>query len=64
MLEAAETAASPSGCVSGFTTGKGGAIATVNGHSGSWTLSADNGTAKAAKLKSAVHIGDTLTLHG
>ncbi len=64
VLEAAQTASRPSGCVSSVASGKGGAITSVNGQEGTWTLSADDGTPKAAKLKSAVHIGDTLYLHG
>lgn len=63
ILEAAKSGSRPSGCVASFATGRGKAIAAVNGQSGSWTLSADQGSAKAAKLGSAVHIGDTLYLH-
>jgi hypothetical protein len=63
VLEAAKSSATPSGCVTAFLTGKGGAISSVDGHAGSWMVSADQGKAKAAKLTSAVHIGDTLYLH-
>ncbi len=64
VLEAAKASSKPAGCVTAFTTGKGGAIASVNGQAGSWTISADNGAAKPAKLKSTVQIGNTLELHG
>jgi hypothetical protein len=63
VLEAAKSASSPSGCVTAFTTGKGGVISAVNGQPGSWTVSADGGKAKKAKLAGAVQIGDTLYLH-
>ncbi len=63
VLEEAQTASSPAGCVTALSAGKGGAITSVNGNAGTWTLSTDDGNAKTAKLKSPVHIGDTLYLH-
>jgi hypothetical protein len=67
VLEAAETASSPAGCVSGFAPSSGkGAIAQIDGQpvtSGeSWDVSVDGSIAKQAKGSSAIHVGDTIYL--
>ena len=68
VLEAAETAATPAGCVSGFTpsTGKG-SITSINGSpnppAASWQLSLDGGAEAPAKANKAIGIGDVIYLH-
>jgi hypothetical protein len=68
VLQAAETSATPAGCVTGFTpsTGKG-SITSINGSpnpaAASWQLSIDGGAEKPAKANKAVAIGDTIYLH-
>jgi hypothetical protein len=67
VLEAAETAARPSGCVTGFTPASGnGPITSIDGapspaHAG-WSVSIDGGREKQAKRNSPIHIGDTIYL--
>jgi hypothetical protein len=68
LLGAAETKASPAGCVTGFTPTTGsGAITQVNGQpsppAAKWKVSIDGGAEKAAKRSSPVAIGDTVYLN-
>jgi hypothetical protein len=68
VLSAAETAATPGGCVTSFAAVKGkGAITQINGSAASgatsWKLSVDGGAPKAAKATSAIALGDTIYLH-
>ncbi|HEX4435573.1 MAG TPA: hypothetical protein VH061_02140 [Solirubrobacteraceae bacterium] len=68
VLEAAETSASPAGCVSSFTAVKGkGAITQVNGFpepaEARWQVSIDGGAEKAAKANAAIGLGSTIYLH-
>jgi hypothetical protein len=67
VLQAAETTAKPSGCVSSFLPTSGsGSLTQVNGApspaEAKWDVSIDGGTAKAAKLSSKVELGDTISL--
>ncbi len=67
VLEAAETASTPSSCVTGFTpaTGKG-AITSIDGAPSpaqpKWEISIDGGPEKLAKATSAIGLGDTIYL--
>jgi hypothetical protein len=67
VLDAAESASTPAGCVSDFAPSSGkGAITQIDGRpatSGeSWQVSVDGGAAKQAKGSSAIHVGDTIYL--
>ncbi|HTZ88411.1 MAG TPA: hypothetical protein VMB05_17230, partial [Solirubrobacteraceae bacterium] len=67
VLEAAETASRPAGCVTSFAAVKGkGAITQINGSpepaGAGWQVSIDGGPAKAAKATTAIHLGDTIYL--
>jgi hypothetical protein len=67
VLNAAETAATPSGCVSAFTPSNGkGAITSIDGLPSpagpGWSVSIDGGTTKPAKASTAIHLGDTIYL--
>jgi hypothetical protein len=67
VLEAAETSATPAGCVSGFTPTSGkGAITSVddspNPPQASWQVSIDGGAEKQATRKTPIGIGDTIYL--
>jgi hypothetical protein len=67
VLQAAETAATPAGCLSAFTPGSGkGAISSIDGLPSpagpGWSVSIDGGTAKPAKASTAIHLGDTIYL--
>jgi hypothetical protein len=67
VLEAAETASSPAGCVSSFQAVQGkGAITQVNGFPAvaepDWMLSIDGAPAKSATAGAAIHLGDTIYL--
>jgi hypothetical protein len=67
VLEAAETAATPAGCVSGFTPASGkGAITSIDGSpnppQASWQVSIDGGPEKQATRKTPIGIGDTIYL--
>jgi Prenyltransferase and squalene oxidase repeat len=63
VLTAAESAATPAGCVTSFapTSGKG-AITQVNGVSGAWQYSIDDGKLKTAKPTASIGVGDTVYL--
>jgi hypothetical protein len=67
VLEAAETASTPSACVTAFTpaTGKG-AITSINGVPATpepkWGISIDGGAEKQAKGTTAIQLGDTIYL--
>jgi hypothetical protein len=68
VLEAAETASSPAGCVTSFVAVKGkGAITQVNGApqpaEARWQISIDGGAEKTAKATSSIALGDTIYLH-
>jgi hypothetical protein len=67
VLEAAKAAATPSGCLSSFGTGEGGAITQVSGYPESpearWQLSVDGGAGAQARTSTVIHLGDTLYLH-
>jgi hypothetical protein len=67
VLEAAETAAKPSGCVSGFTPASGnGPITSIDGAPSpagpGWSVSIDGGRERPAKRSSPIHVGDTIYL--
>jgi hypothetical protein len=67
VLEAAESAATPSGCVSAFTPASGnGAITSIDGHpsppEAKWDVSIDGAAEKQAKRNTAIDIGDTIYL--
>lgn len=67
LLEAAESASSPSGCVTSFTAIKGtGPITQINGApdpaQASWNVSIDGGPAEEAKGSRAIKLGDTIYL--
>jgi hypothetical protein len=67
VLEAAETAAPPAGCVSAFTPTSGkGAITSIDGSptpaAASWQVSIDGGAEKQATRKTPIAIGDTIYL--
>ena len=67
VLEAAQAASQPAGCVSGYapTTGKG-KLTTIDGTSATaghpWQVSLDGAKAASAKLASKVAVGDTIYL--
>ncbi len=68
LLEAAETAATPAGCVTGFTPSDGkGSITSIDGSPNpavaSWQMSVDGGAEKPAKASKSITIGDTVYLH-
>ena len=68
VLEAAETAATPAGCVTAFTPSSGkGSITSINGSpnpaAASWQLSIDGSAERSAKGNKALAIGDTIYLH-
>jgi Prenyltransferase and squalene oxidase repeat len=67
VLEAAESASSPAGCVSALTPTSGkGAITSINGApspaEASWEVSIDGGAEKRARRGSSIQIGDTVYL--
>lgn len=67
VLEAAESQATPVGCVTAFSPSSGkGAITSIDGQptspSATWELSIDDGPEKPAKATSAIHLGDTIYL--
>ena len=67
VLRAAETASTPSGCVTSFEPGEGkGAITQIDGvpvaPSESWLVSIDGGKEKLAKRNAPVTLGDTIYL--
>lgn len=67
VLEAAETSATPAGCVSGFTPASGtGAITSIDGSpnppQASWEVSIDGSAEAQATRKTPVGIGDTIYL--
>ena len=67
VLEAAEAASSPAGCVTSFGAVKGkGAITQIDGApspaAARWQLSIDGKTEKAAKASAAIALGDTIYL--
>jgi len=67
VLEAAETSATPSGCVSGFTPTSGkGAITSIDGSpnppQASWQVSIDGAAEQQATRKTRIGIGDTIYL--
>lgn len=67
VLGAAETSATPAGCVSGFTPTSGkGAITSIDGSpsppKADWQISIDGGAAKQATRKTPIAIGDTIYL--
>jgi hypothetical protein len=67
VLEAAETSATPAGCVSGFTPTSGkGAITSIDGSpnppQASWRVSIDGGAETPATRKTHIGIGDTIYL--
>lgn len=67
VLEAAESDASPAGCVTSFAAVKGkGAITHINGSpepaEAGWKVSIDGAAATTATGKTAVHLGDTIYL--
>jgi len=67
VLEAAETSATPAGCVSAFTPSSGkGAITSIDGSpnpaQASWHVSIDGGAETQATRKTRVGIGDTIYL--
>jgi len=67
VLEAAETSATPAGCVSSFTPTSGkGAITSIDGAptppSASWQISTDGGAETQAKRATKIEIGDTIYL--
>ncbi len=68
VLEAAEGAAEPSGCVTGFAPTSGsGAITSIDGApvppAANWKVSIDGGPEKQAKRSTTIEIGDTIYLH-
>lgn len=68
VLEAAETSATPAGCVSGFTPAAGkGAITSIDGSpsppQASWRVSIDGGAEAPATRKTSIGIGDIVYLH-
>jgi hypothetical protein len=64
VLEAAESAATPVGCLSSFAPVSGkGAFTEINGVSGDWQYSIDDGKLKAAKRTASIGVGDTIYLH-
>ncbi len=67
VLQAAETAATPAGCVTSFTPSSGsGAITSIDGlpapPSAKWKISIDGGGEKTAKRNTSIGIGDTIYL--
>ncbi|HEY2217309.1 MAG TPA: hypothetical protein VGH21_07420 [Solirubrobacteraceae bacterium] len=66
VLEAAESASTPSGCVSGFSSSAKQAITQLDGApstpSASWLVSIDGSKQKQAKTSTAIHLGDTIYL--
>ncbi len=63
VLEAAESAATPAGCVSSFAPASGnGPITSIDGQSGSWKVSVDGGADKEAKRATTIGVGATLYL--
>lgn len=67
-LQAAESSATPSGCVTSFAPASGSkAITQINGSpspaAASWKISIDGGKEKAAKRSSKIKLGDTIYLH-
>jgi hypothetical protein len=67
VLEAAETSATPAGCVTAFTPTSGrGAITSIDGSptppQASWQVSIDGGAEKQATRKTSIGIGDTIYL--
>jgi hypothetical protein len=68
VLEAAEAASSPAGCVSSFAPASGsGALTQINGSpspaEAKWDISIDGGKEKSAKRTSEIALGDTISLH-
>ncbi len=67
VLAAAQSAATPSGCVTSFLPSKGnGAITQIDGApgtpAGTWQVSIDGGKEKAAKTSTTIELGDTIYL--
>jgi hypothetical protein len=68
VLQAAESSATPSGCVTSFAPASGGKpITQINGSptpaAASWRISIDGGKEKRAKRSSKITLGDTIYLH-
>ncbi|HEX4482340.1 MAG TPA: prenyltransferase/squalene oxidase repeat-containing protein [Solirubrobacteraceae bacterium] len=64
VLEAAKSAATPSGCAASFSSEGSGAITQINGYPTSpgarWHVSIDGASEAQAKSSTAIHLGDTI----